>query len=69
MASRTVDLIESATCSMYQSGTKPQPPMKSGDECAWVAATTMSSASRPSSSSSASCAVSCLMPQSSHFEP
>ena len=31
-ASRTVALIVSATCSMYQSGTKPQPPMKSGAE-------------------------------------
>ena len=28
---------------MYQSGTKPQPPMKSGEECACVAAITMSS--------------------------
>jgi hypothetical protein len=54
---------------MYQSGTKPQPPMKSGEEWAWVAATTMSFASSPSSSSAASCSVSCLMPQSSHFDP
>ena len=68
-ASRTVDLIVSATCFMYQSGTKPQPPMKSGAECACVAATTMFFASRPRSLSAASWSVSCLMPQSSHLLP
>ncbi len=54
---------------MYQFGTKPQPPMKSGEECAWVAATTMSSCLRPSVASPASSAAICLIPQSSHFEP
>ena len=54
---------------MYQLGTKPQPPMKSGEECACVAATTMSSRLSPSVLSAASSAVICLIPQSSHFEP
>ena len=52
---------------MYQSGTKPQPPMKSGDEWAWVAAMMMFSGLSPSESSAARDAVSCLIPQSLHL--
>ncbi len=54
---------------MYQSGTKPQPPMKSGELCACVAAMTMSLASTPSDSRLRAAAVICLVPQSPHFLP
>jgi hypothetical protein len=64
-ASRMVARIVSVTCSMYQSGTKPHPPMKSGAAWLWVAAITIPAGSMPSSAPSV--APSCLAPQSSHL--
>ena len=60
----------SATCVMYQFGTKPQPPMKSGEAWLCVADSTCEAGVTPraaSSGSAASVAAICLAPQSVHL--
>jgi hypothetical protein len=60
----------SVICFMYQFGTKPQPPMKSGDACEWVACRMCEAPVTPRaarSGSAASAAAICLAPQSVHL--